>query len=482
MLTLSIATITATIAAAHGGTASPTSRAAPTLVTEEMMVKSPDPGIEIYVRNKRPTDLTAFRPDRTVLYVHGATYPSETAFDLKLDGLSWMDYIAARGYDVWLLDLRGYGRSTRPPEMSERPDANPPIVRGDTAVKDIGTVVDFILQRRGIARLDLLGWSWGTTTMASYATGHTDKVERLVLYAPVWNRQTASLVQTGPGPLGAWRAVTREQAKARWLTGVPEDKKASLIPAGWFDAWADATWATDPAGAQMTPPVLRAPNGVVQDGTEFFGAGKPYYDPAKLTMPTLLVGAEWDRDAPPYMAQTLFPLLINASGKRYVALAEGTHTIIMEKNRLALFEAVQTFLDEGGRDGHGGDRDGVATAAHNWQQAIAADDPDKVVPLYAGDAVLWGTLSPAVRADPGAVRDYFVAAFKVLPGLKVSFGDQHIRLYGDTAVNTGDYTFSYLKDGQPKSLPARYSFTYVKRGDAWLIVDHHSSALPQPAN
>jgi len=65
--------------------------------------------------------------------------------------------------------------------------------------------------------------------------------------------------------------------------------------------------------------------------------------------PTLLVGAEWDRDTPPYMAQTLFPLLMNSPGKRYVALAEGTHTIIMERNRLKLFEAVQAFLDEAKR-------------------------------------------------------------------------------------------------------------------------------------
>ena len=48
------------------------------------------------------------------------------------------------------------------------------------------------------------------------------------------------------------------------------------------------------------------------------------------------------------MAQTLFPLLVNAPGKRYVQLAEGTHTIIMEKNRMKLFEAVQSFLDEAG--------------------------------------------------------------------------------------------------------------------------------------
>jgi hypothetical protein len=73
----------------------------PKIVMEEMMVPSGDPGIEIYVRNKRPADLSVFRPERTLLYVHGATYPSSTAFDLQLDGMSWMDYFAARGYDVY---------------------------------------------------------------------------------------------------------------------------------------------------------------------------------------------------------------------------------------------------------------------------------------------------------------------------------------------------------------------------------------------
>ena len=71
-----------------------------------------------------------------------------------------MEYIAARGYDVWLLDLRGYGKSTRPGEMADKPEANAPVVTGQTAVKDIGTAVDFILQRRNIPRLNLLGWSW----------------------------------------------------------------------------------------------------------------------------------------------------------------------------------------------------------------------------------------------------------------------------------------------------------------------------------
>ena len=222
-------------------------------------------------------------------------------------------------------------------------------MRGDTAVKDIGAVVDFVRKRRGIPRVNLIGWSWGTATMAAYTTQNNDKVERLVLYAPIWIRTTASLVQSGPGPLPAYRSVRRDQALGRWLTGVPEDKKATLIPAGWFDAWADATFATDPEGAKQNPPVLRAPNGVLADSAEYFSAGKTTWDAAQIKVPTLLVHGEWDRDTPPYMAQTLFPLLVNSPGKRYVALAEGTHTIIMEKNRLKLFEAVQAFLDEQGR-------------------------------------------------------------------------------------------------------------------------------------
>jgi uncharacterized protein (TIGR02246 family) len=125
-----------------------------------------------------------------------------------------------------------------------------------------------------------------------------------------------------------------------------------------------------------------------------------------------------------------------------------------------------------------GPKEDVAAAAATWARALGEDDPDKVLPLYSDDAVLWGTLSPTVRADRAALRDYFVTAFKALPGLKVAFGDQLIRVYGGAAVNTGYYTFSYVKDGETKSLPARYSFTYVKSGENWLIVDHHSSAMP----
>src|SRR5262245_55380172 len=330
------------IAAVLLGLISPALAQTPRLVSEDLSV--PFGNGQIFVRNKRPGGVATFAHDRIVLFVHGATYPG-TAFDLPLGGKSWMDYVAERGFDTYALDLPSYGRSTRAPAMEVAAEDNPPLTRGEESVKAVGAVVDYVLQRRGTQKLILVGWSWGTTIVATYATERANMVERVVLYAPGWLRTTPSLVQVPPGKLGAYRTVSRDQALARWLTGVPEDKKASLIPAGWFEAWADATFATDPKGGGRT---LRAPNGVLQDAAEFWGATPPkaYWDPEKLFSPTLLVLGEWDKDTPPYMAQALFPLLTKTAWKRLAILSEGTHNMAMEKNRVLLFRTVQQFLEE----------------------------------------------------------------------------------------------------------------------------------------
>jgi hypothetical protein len=123
-------------------------------------------------------------------------------------------------------------------------------------------------------------------------------------------------------------------------------------------------------------------------------------------------------------------------------------------------------------------KEDVARAVDRWTTVLAENNPDTIVALYSKDAVLWGTLSPTVRSDPAGLKAYFVGAYQALPKLTVKFGEQFIRVYGDTAVNTGYYTLFYTKDGEAKSMPARYSFTYVKDGNDCKIVDHHSSAVP----
>src|SRR5665213_1252594 len=254
--------------------ASPAVQAAsPKLETTDVMIPSGDAGIQLFVRNKHPAGMKKFSSDRILLFVHGATYPAETAFALRIEGLSMMDLIAQRGFDVYLVDVRGYGRSTRPPEMSQPPEANRPIVSTQVAAHDLG-----------VARL-----------------------------------------------------VSMESARARWLKGVPADKQADLIPPGVFEAWAKATWATDPEALQHSPPMLRASNGVTEDSRNYWSAGKPLYDPGKITVPVLILHAEWDADLPSYVAQSYFKQLKNTPYKRMIELSEGTHTVMMEKNRMQFF-------------------------------------------------------------------------------------------------------------------------------------------------
>ncbi|MGC2181201.1 MAG: alpha/beta hydrolase [Bradyrhizobium sp.] len=200
------------------------------------------------------------------------------------------------------------------------------------------------MHKRKVTKINLMGWSWGTSIAGSYTTEHNDKIEKLVLYAPQWIRNEPA--PPSATPLGAYRLVSKDSAKARWLKGAAQDKQADLSPPGVFEAWATATWATDPEASKHNPPMLRAPNGVMEDSANTYGAGKALYDPGKITVPTLLLHAEWDADLPSYQAQAYFAQLKNTPYKRLIELSEGTHTVMMEKNRMQFFHELMGFLDE----------------------------------------------------------------------------------------------------------------------------------------
>lgn len=312
------------------------------ITAETFFINASEPGIKLHVRNKYPSATKLFPQDKIILFVHGATYPSETAFDIALPGGSWMDYAAERGYDTYLVDIRGYGRSTRPASMSAPPDQNPAFATTEDAIKDVAAAVAFICKRRNVDKINLVGWSWGTTIMGGFTAHNNDKVVKLVLYAPLW-----TLKESPPfSGSGAYRAVTKEAARARGLRGIPDARKEDISPQAWFDKWWDANLATDPVGGKQTPPVLRAPNGILKDIVEFWGKEKPLYNPSDIRVPTLVIVAEWDQDTPLFMAQEVFSRLVNTPYKREVVLAEGTHAIVLEKNRMELIKEVQRFLDE----------------------------------------------------------------------------------------------------------------------------------------
>ena len=127
-----------------------------------------------------------------------------------------------------------------------------------------------------------------------------------------------------------------------------------------------------------------------------------------------------------------------------------------------------------------GPKKDVAAATQAWIDAMNNHDPERVVALYDPEAVLWGTISPTLRDNPAAIRDYFNRLSTLPPEFKVLLGEQRIRVFGDIAANTGTYDFSSVRDGKSTILPARFSFVYRSRDGRWLIVDHHSSAVPAP--
>jgi pimeloyl-ACP methyl ester carboxylesterase len=320
----------------------PSAADAQSVVAENFMIPAADSGIKLFVRNKHLEGHDRYAAERIVLFIHGATYPSETVFDLDLPGGSWADLAARKGYDVYMVDVRGYGGSTRPPAMDAPPDQNPPIARTTDAVKDVSSAVDFILKRRGVAKLNLVGWSWGTTLMAGYTTNNNDKVNKLVLYAPLWMLKE-------PPPFsgsGAYRTASYQQVRGRGVRGIPSQLVEEISPTGWFDKWWQAALASDPVGAKQNPPVIRAPNGVLKDVVEYWGVGKATYEPEKIRVPTLLILGEWDQDTPLFMAQEVFKKLVNTPYKRQVTLGQGTHTIALEKSRMQLINQIQSFLDE----------------------------------------------------------------------------------------------------------------------------------------
>ena len=125
-----------------------------------------------------------------------------------------------------------------------------------------------------------------------------------------------------------------------------------------------------------------------------------------------------------------------------------------------------------------GPKEDVGAATQAWVDGMNSHNAERVVALYDPEAVLWGTRSPTLRDSPATVRDYFKILQTVPSSYRVVLGEQRIHIYGDMAINTGTYTFSEDREGKAITRPARFSFVYRNRDGRWLIVDHHSSAVP----
>ncbi|WP_206784972.1 SgcJ/EcaC family oxidoreductase [Amycolatopsis sp. MtRt-6] len=113
-----------------------------------------------------------------------------------------------------------------------------------------------------------------------------------------------------------------------------------------------------------------------------------------------------------------------------------------------------------------------------WNAALANGDPQRVADLYAPDAVLLPTVSNEVRRSRAEIVDYFTKFLQSKPQGVIE--DEIVDvLDADTAVNTGVYEFTLTKDGKTERVRARYTYVYELREGKWLIVNHHSSAMPE---
>ena len=309
-----------------------------TIICTDHRIPSGRAGLSVLLRNKRVS-----KHGQPVLFIHGATYPSTVTFDYALDGESWMDTIARAGFDAWCLDLLGYGGSDRPAEMSQPAANHGPIVTTAEAVADLKRAVDFILAARAQPTLDLIGYSWGTAIAGQVAGERPQQVRRLVLAGALWLQAGAVQIAVD-GPLGAYRLVTAAASVQRWTYGIDAAQREAIGTSASRAAWAQAAVASDPESDRHSPPVLRAPTGVVQDLAEYWRKDRPTYAPSRICSPTLVVVGEWDQETTPGQAQAVFAQLTASDTRRLVVIGGATHLMLIERQRQALFQVVDGFL------------------------------------------------------------------------------------------------------------------------------------------
>jgi pimeloyl-ACP methyl ester carboxylesterase len=330
-----------------------------------LQVKSMVPSIagqtaHIYVR-ERVMAGAALRgspaADRVVLFVHGAGTPAEVAFDVPVASYSWMGYLAAAGFDVFSMDTTGYGRSTRPPAMDDPCNLSPeqqvqfvpsllpspckPSYPGQLTTiasdwHDIDTVVDHIRRLRRVEKVSLIAWSLGGPRAGGYAAQHPEKVHRMVLLAPAYNRTAgAAPPATLPNPGVVFNTQSRRDFETNW------DRQVGC--ADQYDpAVRDVVWsemlASDPVGASWGPAVRRAPS------TTTWGWNAAAI--AKTVAPTMIVAGFHDKQVTPDRARLAYDDL-GAPEKVFLDLACSSHNAMWERNRLLMFNASLEWLTKG---------------------------------------------------------------------------------------------------------------------------------------
>lgn len=329
-------------------------------------VKSAVPAIQgqpstLYVRERVKAGLLARGAglaDRVVLFVHGAGTPAEVAFDVPYEDYSWMAYIARAGFDVFSVDMSGYGRSSRPPQMSDpcnvaqnrqterlvpsllSAPCPPTYPKQMTTLasdwSDIDAAVDYVRSLRRVDRVALAGWSQGGPRTGGYTARHAQKVSKLVLLAPAYNRGAAADPPASVPANGVPIDIqTRADFDANWDRQIecPTQVDPKIRDVVWSEML-----ASDPIGATWGPGLRRAPTVTSWGWTQAAVA--------KTTTPTLMVAGVSDKQVSPDRVRELY-MDLGAKQKVFLDLGCSSHNAMWERNRTILFRASVEWLDKG---------------------------------------------------------------------------------------------------------------------------------------
>ncbi len=291
------------------------------LSRREHRVLSTDPGVELLVLSVE----TPLPRRGVVVFTHGAGSASSASWDIRYGDYSFMRFLACQGFDAYAVDVRGFGGSTLPKEMSQPAEHNPPVVRAADAARDLAAVVGFVRERTKTKRVNLIGWSWGCVVAGLYTTTHADQIKRLVLMSPVYDRRWPRRHRTK----GAWRTVTEALFYRHFNPAVEE--KAVL------DEVVTSLFRFQDSGE------LRLPNGPYRD---LYGPDAPVWDAKKVTVPTLVVRGDKDRASLAPHARALVEHLAHAPVRRYVVMEGAGHFFYRTRNYKKLHNLTAAFLTE----------------------------------------------------------------------------------------------------------------------------------------
>jgi pimeloyl-ACP methyl ester carboxylesterase/heme-degrading monooxygenase HmoA len=310
---------------------------------ELFLITGPRAGMSLFLRRLAPSNKA---PERVVLYIHGATFPSALSIAHRFDGRSWRDALCDAGCSVWGLDFYGFGYSDRYPEMSLPADSNPPLGLAAESADQLAAAAKFILEHEGRGTLSLISHSWGSMPAGRFAGAHPTLVDRWVLFAPIARREASRYSPTPSGP--AWRMISAEDQDKRFVEDVPAQEPPVLLRRH-FDEWAQRYLATDPESAKSSPPAVKTPAGPFVEILRAWH-GELAYDPGLVQSPIAIVRGAWDGLVTDADAHWLFEAFSRSTVKRDTKIGRATHLMHLENMRVALWRESIDFLsgdDEG---------------------------------------------------------------------------------------------------------------------------------------